>query len=70
MKNIPTIDFARGLSNYKLDTLIMMEPDYKAAVNRMSKGIFEKGEDKNTLKWATGRHLAIKREIQRRKDEQ
>jgi len=66
MKNIPTIDFDRGLTSYKADTLSVMARDYKVAVERMSNGIFEEGENKDTLKWATGRHLAIKKELQRR----
>lgn len=58
MKNIPTIDYGRGLTSYKLDTLMTMERDYKAAIQRGEKDI-----------WTVGRHLAVKREIERRKKE-
>jgi len=52
---IPTIDFDRGLTSYKTDTLVIMERDYKAAIQRGDKDV-----------WTVGRHLAIKRELQRR----
>ena len=54
----PTIDYNRGLSSYKLDLLLRMEKDYKAAL--------ERGEDDN---WNAGRLIAIRKEIKRRKEQ-
>ncbi len=55
----PTVEYSRGLSSYKLDTLMRMEKDYKSAI--------DKGEIDD---WTTGRLQAIRKEIKRRKEAQ